>query len=155
MSPNHINLYGLVISMARHNIEFVRILLGGRGGGAPQTKAGSPRDGSLGEREPPPPETVLLTSSPQNTTTSTLRCSGSAELKGPRQLLRIRPEIFDFRPDLGLEGIKTKPKIPGTVPSDRHTTIPNDSGPISACSDDDPKLLSFRDRRCWGGLGPN
>ncbi len=24
-----------------------------------------------------------------------------------------------------------EPKIPGTVPKDRHTTIPNDSGPIS------------------------
>ncbi len=30
----------------------------------------------------------------------------------------------------------------GTVPTNRHTTIPNDSGPISACFDDDPKLLN-------------
>ena len=53
---------------------------------------------------------------------------------------RIRPEIFDFDP--GLKRSQTKPKIPGTVPTDRHTTIPNDSGPISACFDDDPKLLN-------------
>ena len=67
----------------------------------------------------------------------------SAELKGPRKLLRIRPEIFDFEPELGLKRGQTKPKIPGTVPTDRHTTIPNDSGPISACFDDDPKLLKL------------
>ena len=66
----------------------------------------------------------------------------SAELKGPRQLVRIRPEIFDFEPDLGLKLGQTKPNIPGTVPTNRHTTLPNDSGPISACFDDDPKLLN-------------
>ncbi len=27
------------------------------------------------------------------------------------------------------------------MPTDRHTTIPNDVGPIWACFDDDPKLL--------------
>ncbi len=42
---------------------------------------------------------------------------------------------------MGLKRSQTKPKTPGTVPTDRHTTIPNDSGPISACFDDDPKLL--------------
>jgi hypothetical protein len=43
---------------------------------------------------------------------------------------------------LGLESRHTKPKIPGTVPTDRHTTIPNDYGPISACFDDDPNLVN-------------
>ncbi len=66
----------------------------------------------------------------------------SAELKGPRTLLRIRPEIFDVEPGFGLKLGQTKPKIPGTSPTNRHTTIPNDSGPISACFDDDPKLLN-------------
>ncbi len=56
----------------------------------------------------------------------------SAELKGPGKLLRIRPETLDFGPDLGLTGNKTKPKISGTVPTDRHTTSPNDSGRIAA-----------------------
>ena len=66
----------------------------------------------------------------------------SAELKEPRTFLRIRPGIFDFEPDLGLKLSQTKPKISGTLPTNRHTTIPNDSGPISACFDDDPKLLN-------------
>ncbi len=65
----------------------------------------------------------------------------SAELKGRRKRLRIRPEIFDFEPELGLKLDQTKPKISGTVPTNRQTTIPNDSEPISACFDDDPKLL--------------
>jgi hypothetical protein len=65
---------------------------------------------------------------------------GLAELKGPGKLLMIRPEIFDFGPDLGLKLGQTKPKVPGTVPTNRNTTIPNDSGPISACFDDDPNL---------------
>ena len=64
-----------------------------------------------------------------------------AELKGPRQLLSIRPEIFDFEPDLGLKLGKPKPKLSGTVPTNRHTTIPNDSGLNLACFDDDPKLF--------------
>jgi hypothetical protein len=64
----------------------------------------------------------------------------SAELKELRTLLRIRPEILDFEPDLGLKLGQTKPKIPGTVPINRHTTMPNDSGPISPCFD--PKLLN-------------
>ncbi len=54
----------------------------------------------------------------------------SAEVKGPRKLLRIRQDIFNFDPNLGLNLGRTKPKIPGTVPTDRHTTIPTDSGPI-------------------------
>ncbi len=69
---------------------------------------------------------------------------GSAELKGPQKLFRIRPEIFDFEPDLVLKPGQTKPKIPGTVPTNRHTPMPNDSGPISACFDDDPKLLNCK-----------
>ncbi len=79
------------------------------------------------------------------------RCSGplrwdkpdgvnSAELKGPRKLVRIRPDIFDFEPDWGLKLGQTKTKISGTVHTHRHTTIPNASAPISACFDDDPKL---------------
>jgi hypothetical protein len=62
----------------------------------------------------------------------------SLSSKGPRKLSRIRPEIFDFEPELGLQRRQTKPKIPGMVPTDRHTTIPNDYGPISSCFDDDP-----------------
>ncbi len=47
--------------------------------------------------------------------------------KGPGNLyFRIQPDIFDFEPELGLKRSQTKPKIPGTVPTDRHTTIPND-----------------------------
>jgi hypothetical protein len=53
----------------------------------------------------------------------------SAELKGCRKLLRIRPEIFDFEPDEGLKLGQTKLKTTGTVPTNRHTTIPIDSGP--------------------------
>ncbi len=68
--------------------------------------------------------------------------TNSAELKGPRKFLRIRPEIFDLEPDLGLKLSQAKPKISGTVPTYRRTTIPNDSGPISACFDDDPKMLN-------------
>ncbi len=54
----------------------------------------------------------------------------------------IRPEVFDFEPELGLKLGQTEPKISGTVPTNRHTTIPNDSGPVSACFDDDSKLLN-------------
>ena len=32
--------------------------------------------------------------------------------------------------------------MPGAVPTNRHKPIPIDSGPISACFDDDPKLLN-------------
>ena len=72
-------------------------------------------------------------------------CSGnkvSAELKGPRTLIRIRPPIFDFEPDVGLKLGQTTPKMSGKVPTNRHATIPKDSRPISACLDDDPKLLN-------------
>ncbi len=43
---------------------------------------------------------------------------------------------------MGLKRGQTRPKIHGTVSTNRHTTIPNDSGPISACFDDDPKLVN-------------
>ncbi len=71
----------------------------------------------------------------------TLTIPGSAELKAPRQLLRIRPKIFEFDPDLGRTLGQIKPTISGKVPTNRHTRIPNDSGPISVSFDDDPKLL--------------
>ncbi len=66
----------------------------------------------------------------------------SAELKGPRKIVRMWLEIFDFKPDLGLKLGQTKPQISGTVPTNRHTTIPNNSGPISACLDDHPERLN-------------
>ncbi len=68
--------------------------------------------------------------------------SRSAELKGPRKLSRIRAEISDFEPDLKLKLNQTPAKTSGAVPTDRHTTIPNDYEPISACFDDDPKLVN-------------
>jgi hypothetical protein len=44
---------------------------------------------------------------------------------------------------LGLKLGQSKPTMPGTVPTDRHTTIPIDSGPIpAALFDDDPELLN-------------
>ncbi len=63
----------------------------------------------------------------------------SAELKRPRKLLRIRPGIFDFEPDLGLKLGHPRHKISGTVPTNRHTRVSNDSELILACFDDDPK----------------
>ena len=44
---------------------------------------------------------------------------------------------------MGLKLGQSKPTMPGTVPTDRHTTIPIDSGPIpAALFDDDPELLN-------------
>ncbi len=40
----------------------------------------------------------------------------SAELKGPRKLSRIRPEIFDSEPDLGLKLARTKPRYLARYP---------------------------------------
>ncbi len=68
--------------------------------------------------------------------------SNSAELKVPRTLLRVRLETFDFDLDLVLKLGQIKPKISGTVPAHRHTTIPTASGPISVCFENDPKLLN-------------
>ncbi len=67
---------------------------------------------------------------------------GSSRPVNPENGLRIRPGIFDFEPDLGLKLDQTEPKISGTVPISLQTTIPNDSGPISACFDGDPKLIN-------------
>ncbi len=66
--------------------------------------------------------------------------NNSAELEVPRTILRIWPGIFDFESDLGLKLGQTNPKISGTLPRNRHTTIPNDSEPISACFDNDSNL---------------
>ncbi len=68
--------------------------------------------------------------------------NNSAELQGARELVRIRPRIFDVEPNLGLKLGQIKPKIFGTVPANQHRTIPNDSGPISTCFDDDPEVLN-------------
>ncbi len=40
----------------------------------------------------------------------------AAELKGPRKLLRIQPEIFDFEPEVALQQSHTKPKYPARCP---------------------------------------
>ncbi len=61
--------------------------------------------------------------------------------------MRIRPEIFDFESDLGLKPGQTNPQISRTVLTNRDTTIPNDSGPISACFDDDPAYSGGRDHK--------
>ncbi len=83
---------------------------------------------------------------------------GSAELKGPRIYLRIRLEIFDCHPDLGLKLGQNNPKISGTVRTNRHTTITSDYEPTSACFDDVPKRLTCEiaqpSGRCLGGGAP-
>ena len=48
---------------------------------------------------------------------------------------------MDFEPDFGLKLGQTEPNISGSVPTNRHTTIPNDSGTISSCFDDDPETV--------------
>ncbi len=83
----------------------------------------------------------------------------SAERARPRQMLGIWLEIFYFEPDLGLKLGQTKPNISGTVPTNRHTTIPNDSGQISACLDYDQQLFKLRvsrvkDRSLNQGIQP-
>ncbi len=60
-------------------------------------------------------------------------CEDSAELKGPRQLLRIRPGIVYCRPKSAPKPDETQPKMPGAVPRNRHTPIPVDFGPVSWC----------------------
>ncbi len=63
--------------------------------------------------------------------------------------------IFDFASDLGPKLGQTQPNISGTVPTNRHTKIPNDSGPISACVDDDPTILNCEIAHPkWGPKGP-
>ena len=78
---------------------------------------------------------------PKNLKELTERWSKLGCIEKTPEILRIRPGIFDFEADLGLKRSQTKPKIPGTVPTNRHTTIPNNSGSTSACFDD-PKLLN-------------
>ncbi len=90
--------------------------------------------------ESPSPAPRLSYKGPENGSIGAL--SAVKRVNKARQLLRIRPKIFDFKPDLGLKLGLTKPKISGTAPTDRHTTLPNDSGPISSCFDDDPKRLN-------------
>ncbi len=45
-------------------------------------------------------------------------------------------------PKSGPKPDATKPKMSGAVPTNRRARIPSHSGPISACLDDDPKLLN-------------
>ncbi len=52
----------------------------------------------------------------------------AAELKGTRKLLSIRPDIYDFEPDLDLKRRQTKPQIPGTMPTNRFRSIRTGSG---------------------------
>ncbi len=66
----------------------------------------------------------------------------SAELKGPRQLSRIRLEIVDLGPRTAPKPDEAKPKMPGAVPTNRRKAIPIDFGPVSGCFDHDPKLLN-------------
>ena len=59
---------------------------------------------------------VSAATSPQDLQYGGCRCyKFSAELKRPRKYLRIRPDIFDFEPELDLKLGQTKPKISGTV----------------------------------------
>jgi hypothetical protein len=90
--------------------------------------------------KPPAPETDIASKSGPNS--PGLLHPISAELKWPRIIFKIRPGIFDFEPGLGLKRSQTEPPIPGTVPTDRRTTSPNDSGTISRCFDYDPKLFN-------------
>ncbi len=55
----------------------------------------------------------------------------SDELRGLRNIFR------DFGPDLRIKHHQIKPIIPGTVPTNRDTAAPKDSGPAS-----DPKFQS-------------
>ncbi len=70
-------------------------------------------------------------------------CTSQPKLKkGTRPLATFKDlAVFEFEPELGLKRGQTNPKISGTVPTNRRATIPNDSAPISASFDDDPKLF--------------
>ncbi len=61
--------------------------------------------------------------------------------KGGPENVYIRPEIFNFEPELGLKLGQNKPTTSGTAHTDRHITMPSDSGPMSVCFHDGPKLL--------------
>ncbi len=67
-------------------------------------------------------------------------CHSAKVRKGAGKLLRIRPGTFE--PKFDLKRGRTKPKMPGTAPTDWHTTIPNDSKPILAGFAEDPILGS-------------
>ncbi len=67
----------------------------------------------------------------------------SAELKWPRKLVRIRPGSFDFEPDSSQS--RANQALNNRHGTHRpHRSTPNDSGPISACFDDDPKVSTVR-----------
>ncbi len=55
----------------------------------------------------------------------------SAELKGPRKLLRIRSIITDFGPKSAPEPDEAKPKMLGAVPTNQHKPNPIEGGPVS------------------------
>ncbi len=55
----------------------------------------------------------------------------SAQLKGPRTLLRIRPKIGDSGPQPAPKPDEAKPKMPGALPTNRHKPIPIDFGPVA------------------------
>jgi hypothetical protein len=66
----------------------------------------------------------------------------SADLQGPRHLLRIRPEIVDLGPKSAPKPDETKPKMPRAVPTNRHKPIPFDFGPFSVYFGRDPKPVN-------------
>jgi hypothetical protein len=68
--------------------------------------------------------------------------TGSAELKGARKTFKDPAGNLRFRAGIGPERKQSQAQNTRQVPRNRHTTIPNDSGPASACFDDDPKLFN-------------
>ncbi len=66
----------------------------------------------------------------------------SAELKGPRTLLRIRPKPFDLEPKSAPKPDEAKPMMPKAVPTNRHEPFPINFGAVSVCFGHDPKLLN-------------
>ncbi len=73
-----------------------------------------------------------------------------AELRGPREFVKEEAENLRFRTGFMHLGLT----VSGTVPTNRRTTIPNDSGPISWCFDDDPKLFNCEIAQPRQGGGP-
>ncbi len=66
----------------------------------------------------------------------------SAELKWPRLLLRILPNIVDLGPNSAPKPAEAKPKMSGAVPTNWYTSIPIDIGRVSGRLDHDSKLLN-------------
>ncbi len=60
----------------------------------------------------------------------------------PQKLLRFRPGIFDFDPDVALKLGHTKPKISGSVPTKRRSQRSRTILGRFRCFNDDPKLLN-------------